>query len=101
MSRLFLDNIPHLKAYWVMLGLEIAQMALWYGADDLDGTVVDEHIYHDAGAITPDVLTVSDLRKLIAEAERDPIERDTLYRPIVRDEATGQILEIGKETIAS
>ncbi|MCA9416047.1 MAG: aminofutalosine synthase MqnE [Candidatus Omnitrophica bacterium] len=100
-SRLFLDNIPHLKAYWVMLGLEIAQMALWYGADDLDGTVVDEHIYHDAGAITPDVLTVSDLRKLIAEAERDPIERDTLYRPIVRDEATGQILEIGKETIAS
>lgn len=81
-SRLFLDNIPHIKAYWVMLGLEIAQMALWFGADDLDGTVVDEHIYHDAGALTPETLTVSQLRRLITESGRVPVERDTLYHPV-------------------
>ncbi len=83
-SRLFLDNIPHIKAYWIMLGLEIAQMALWFGADDLDGTVVDEHIYHDAGAMTPDALSVTQLRKLILDSNRAPMERDTLYRPVIR-----------------
>ncbi len=83
-SRLFLDNIDHIKAYWVMLGIEIAQMALWFGADDLDGTVIDEHIYHDAGATTPDILTVGQLRQLIEEAGRVPIERDTLYQPVQR-----------------
>jgi len=90
-SRLFLDNFPHLKAYWVMLGLEIAQMALWFGADDLDGTVVDEHIYHDAGALTPDVLTVKDLRRLITESGRYPVERDTLYQPINQSAVTPSI----------
>lgn len=83
-SRLFLDNFPHIKAYWVMLGLETAQMALWWGADDLDGTVVDEHIYHDAGATTPEALTVSQIRALIEEAGREPMERDTLYRRVER-----------------
>jgi len=86
-SRLFLDNFPHLKAYWIMLGISLAQMALWFGADDLDGTVIDEHIYHDAGAITPDALTVEKLRGLISETGREPMERDTLYRPVDRDSA--------------
>jgi aminodeoxyfutalosine synthase len=86
-SRLMLDNIPHVKAYWIMLGLGTAQAALAYGADDLDGTVRHELIYHDAGATTPEVLSVEHIRRLIAEAGRDPVERDTLYREIHRDPA--------------
>jgi aminodeoxyfutalosine synthase len=85
-SRLMLDNIPHMKAYWVMLGMGTAQMALAYGADDLDGTVRQELIYHDAGAVTPEALSVDEIRRLIADAGREPIERDTLYRPVVRDQ---------------
>lgn len=100
-SRLFLDNIPHLKAYWVMLGLEIAQMALWYGADDLDGTVIDEHIYHDAGAATPDALTVSELRKLILEADREPMERDTLYQPVDRADRSAHPTPSAAATVVS
>jgi len=92
-SRLYLDNFPHVKAYWVMLGIETAQMALWFGADDLDGTVIDEHIYHEAGAKTPEALTVGELRKLIAEAGREPRERDTLYRPIERSGPTERLFE--------
>jgi aminodeoxyfutalosine synthase len=86
-SRLMLDNIPHMKAYWIMLGIGTAQVALSYGADDIDGTVRHELIYHDAGADTPELLTVEQLRRLIVEAGRDPVERDTLYRRIVRDSA--------------
>jgi aminodeoxyfutalosine synthase len=84
-SRLMLDNIPHIKAYWVMLGLDIAQIALSYGADDIDGTVRHELIYHDAGATTPQMVTVEQLCRLIREAGREPVERDTLYRRVVRD----------------
>ncbi len=83
-SRLLLDNIPHIKAYWVMLGVDVAQVALAYGADDLDGTVRHELIYHDAGATTPQMLSVEQIRYLIQEAGRQPVERDTLYRPVVR-----------------
>jgi aminodeoxyfutalosine synthase len=83
-SRLMLDNFPHIKAYWVMLGLKTAQVALSFGADDLDGTVVHEKIYHDAGAETPQEATVSEIRRLIAEAGRQPIERDTLYHEVER-----------------
>ena len=71
-SRLMLDNFPHIKAYWVMLGLKTAQVALSFGADDLDGTVVHEKIYHEAGAETPQEATVAEIRRLIAEAGRDP-----------------------------
>ncbi len=85
-SRLMLDNIPHIKAYWIMLGIGTAQTALSYGADDLDGTVRHELIYHDAGATTPEVLSVDDIRRLIEAAGRDPVERDTLYREVLRDE---------------
>ena len=86
-SRLMLDNIPHLKAYWIMLGIGTAQTALSYGADDLDGTVRHELIYHDAGATTPEILSVEEIRRLITEAGRNPVERDTLYRRIERDAA--------------
>jgi aminodeoxyfutalosine synthase len=81
-----LDNIPHIKAYWIMLGIGTAQTALSYGADDLDGTVRHELIYHDAGATTPELLTTETIRRLITEAGREPVERDTLYRRVVRDE---------------
>jgi aminodeoxyfutalosine synthase len=84
-SRLMLDNIPHIKAYWIMLGISTAQLALSYGADDIDGTVRHELIYHDAGATTPEIMSVEDLRRLIVEAGREPVERDTIYRPVVRD----------------
>jgi aminodeoxyfutalosine synthase len=83
-SRLMLDNIPHIKAYWIMLGIGTAQAALSYGADDLDGTVRHELIYHDAGAETPQVLSVDEICRLIIEAGREPVERDTLYRRVVR-----------------
>lgn len=84
-ARLMLDNIPHMKAYWIMLGLGTAQAALAYGADDLDGTVRHELIYHDAGATTPQDLSVEQIHRLIKEAGREPVERDTLYRRVVRD----------------
>jgi aminodeoxyfutalosine synthase len=84
-ARLMLDNIPHIKAYWVMLGIGTAQAALAYGADDLDGTVRHELIYHDAGATTPQTLSVADIRRLIQQAGRDPVERDSLYRELKRE----------------
>jgi aminodeoxyfutalosine synthase len=69
-SRLMLDSVPHVKAYWIMLGIGTAQVALSYGADDIDGTVRHELIYHDAGATTPELLSVKQIRRLIAEAGR-------------------------------
>ena len=83
-SRLMLDNFPHIKAYWVMLGIKTAQVALSFGADDLDGTVVHEKIYHDAGSDSPQELSVAEIRRLIEEAGRVPVERDTLYNEVVR-----------------
>ncbi len=81
-GRLMLDNIPHVKAYWIMLGIEIAQLALAFGADDVDGTVVEEHIYHDAGARTPQQVQREELVRWIREAGRIPVERDTLYHVV-------------------
>jgi aminodeoxyfutalosine synthase len=95
-SRLMLDNIPHIKAYWIMLGIGTAQMALSYGADDLDGTVRHELIYHDAGATTPELLSVECIRRLIEEAGREPVERDTLYRRIERDPAAPSRWTVGE-----
>lgn len=86
-SRIMLDNFPHIKAYWIMLTMKIAQVAQSYGADDIDGTVVHEKIYHEAGSESPQELTVADLRQLIVEAGRDPVERDTLYHRVVREPA--------------
>jgi len=90
-SRLMLDNFPHIKAYWVMLGIRTAQIAQSYGADDLDGTVVYEKIYHDAGSDSPQELTVDEIKHLIEEAGRVPIERDTLYREVIRERGTWRV----------
>jgi aminodeoxyfutalosine synthase len=87
-SRLLLDNFSHIKAYWQMMTAKIAQISLRFGADDIDGTVVEEKIYHDAGATTPQGMRRADLVRLIREAGREPVERDTLYRNVVRHEDT-------------
>jgi aminodeoxyfutalosine synthase len=87
-SRLVLDNFAHIKSYWQMMTPKIAQISLRFGADDIDGTVVEEKIYHDAGATTPQGLRRHDLVRLITEAGREPIERDTLYRPVTRTETS-------------
>jgi aminodeoxyfutalosine synthase len=81
-SRIFLDNFDHIKAYWVMLGEKIAQVSLAFGVNDLDGTVIEEKIGHDAGAPSPQALTKSAIIRLIRKADRVPVERDTLYRPL-------------------
>ena len=87
-SRLVLDNFPHIKAYWQMMTPKIAQIAQRFGADDLDGTVIEEKIYHDAGATTPQGLRRQELIRLIKEAGREPVERDTLYRAVTRTETS-------------
>jgi aminodeoxyfutalosine synthase len=81
-ARLLLDNVDHIKAYWISSGVEVAQTALWFGADDLDGTVQEETIYHMAGSTTPSALSTADIERLIREAGREPIERDTLYNVV-------------------
>ncbi len=82
LSRLLLDNIPNIKAYWVSMGTKLAQVALAWGANDLDGTVTEERIHHSAGAASPQALTPSDLCALIREAGFEPVERDALHRVV-------------------
>ena len=77
-----LDNFPHIKAYWIMLTPPIAQLALHFGVDDIDGTVVEEKIYHEAGATTEEQLDKLDLIRLVRAAGKIPVERDTLYNII-------------------
>jgi aminodeoxyfutalosine synthase len=91
-ARLMLDNIPHIKAYWVMMTPRIAQIALRFGADDIDGTIVEERIYHDAGATTTQNLRRGELLQLIRRAGRTPVERDTLYRAVERSESAFTVL---------
>jgi aminodeoxyfutalosine synthase len=91
-ARLLLDNIPHIKAYWVMMTPRVAQVAQRFGADDVDGTVVEEKIYHDAGATTSQSLRRGELLRLIREAGREPAERDTLYNPVIRGNTTLTVL---------
>jgi aminodeoxyfutalosine synthase len=81
-SRLFLDNVPHIKAYWVLLGLKAAQMALWAGADDFDGTIVKERVGHAAGADSPRGLTLAELRRAIEAAGMIPVERTADFQPV-------------------
>ena len=81
-SRIYLDNFPHLTAYWVGLGLKLAQVALSYGADDLHGTIIEEHIFHMAGATSPQLQTEAEMIKAIREAGRTPVQRNTFYEPI-------------------
>jgi aminodeoxyfutalosine synthase len=87
-GRLMLDNFDHVKAFWIMLGIKLAQVSLRFGVDDIDGTVVEERITHAAGAETPQALTVADLERLILEAGRKPVERDTLYNIVDRAEVS-------------
>jgi aminodeoxyfutalosine synthase len=82
-ARLMLDNVPHVKAFWIATGVEIAQTSLWFGADDLDGTVQEEKIYHMAGAQTPESMTPREIERLITAAGRQPVQRDTLYNVVV------------------
>ena len=84
-SRLLLDNFPHIKVYWIMTGLKTAQIALSFGADDIDGTVTEEKITHMAGADTPEAISAEDITQLIEEAGRISVERDTLYNEIIRE----------------
>ena len=86
-GRLLLDNFAHIKSYWQMVSPEMAQISLRFGADDIDGTVIEEKIYHDAGATTPQGMRRADLVRLIVEAGRVPFERDTLYRAVTRSQS--------------
>jgi aminodeoxyfutalosine synthase len=86
-ARLMLDNIAHVKGFWIATGVEVAQLALWFGVDDLDGTVQEEKIYHMAGARTPEAMTTGAIRRLIRIAGREPVERDTLYNVVTGPEA--------------
>jgi aminodeoxyfutalosine synthase len=86
-ARLLLDNFDHIKAYWIMTGLKIAQLALLFGADDVDGTVVEERITHAAGADTAQGLTKIELMDIIRQAGMRPVQRDTLYNEIETEEA--------------
>ncbi|MEY2526019.1 MAG: aminodeoxyfutalosine synthase [Verrucomicrobiota bacterium] len=87
-SRIYLDNIEHLTAYWVSMGLPLAQVSLSYGVDDLHGTIMEEKIFHMAGATTPQEQTVSTLRRVIREAGREPVQRDSYYRHINSERVT-------------
>ena len=90
-ARLMLDNVPHIKAFWIATGVEVAQVGLWFGVNDLDGTVQEEKIYHMAGARTPEALNTSDIRRLIRRAGREPVERDTLYNVVTGPEAPDEV----------
>ena len=81
-SRIYLDNFDHITAYWVGMGLKLAQVALSYGADDLHGTIIEEHIFHMAGARSPQLQTEAEMLKAIREAGRVPIQRNTFYEPM-------------------
>jgi aminodeoxyfutalosine synthase len=81
-SRIYLDNFPHITAYWIGLGMKLAQVALSYGADDIHGTIIEEHIFHMAGATSPQLQTEAEMIKAIREAGRTPVQRNTFYEPI-------------------
>jgi len=81
-SRIYLDNFDHITAYWVGMGLKLAQVALSYGADDLHGTIIEEHIFHMAGATSPQLQTEAEMIKAIRETGRTPVQRNTFYEPI-------------------
>ncbi len=91
-ARIYLDNIDHIKAYWILMGLKLAQVSLSYGVDDLDGTVIEEKIYHMAGAKTPQEMAREELVKTIRETGREPVQRDSLYRLVNIDKAESSVL---------
>jgi len=90
-ARIYLDNVDHIKAYWILMGMKLAQVALSYGVDDLDGTVIEEKIYHMAGAKTPQEMAREELVRAIRETGRDPVQRDSLYRLVAAKEEGGRM----------
>jgi aminodeoxyfutalosine synthase len=98
-SRIFLDNFDHITAYWVGMGLKLAQVALSYGADDLHGTILEEHIFHMAGATSPQSQTEGEMIKAIREAGRTPVQRNTFYEPIqVKESASNRAVDPDSST---
>jgi aminodeoxyfutalosine synthase len=97
-ARLMCDNIPHIKAFWIATGVELAQASLWFGVDDLDGTVQEEKIYHMAGSATPEGMSTAQLSRLVRAAGREPLERDTLYNivniPAAEPVAAAHVIEL-------
>ena len=93
-SRLMLDNVPHIKAFWIATGVEVAQMALWFGADDLDGTVQEEHIYHMAGSRTPGGDDHDGHPPPHPRRRPRALERDTLYNVITGPEAPDEVVSV-------
>src|SRR4029079_7857668 len=91
-SRIYLDNFPHITAYWIGLGMRLAQVALSYGADDIHGTIVEERIFHMAGASSPQLQTEAEMIKAIREAGRVPVQRNTFYEPIKSADAAADPL---------
>jgi aminodeoxyfutalosine synthase len=98
-SRLMLDNVDHVKAYWVQIGEKLAPVALHFGADDLVGTVMEETITHAAGATTEAGLTRAQMEALIRGAGREPFERDAYYERVVRD-PSGRVLRANRHDFA-
>ena len=99
-SRIYLDNFDHITAYWIGLGLKLAQVALSYGADDLHGTIIEEHIFHMAGATSPQLQTEANMIKAIREAGRTPVQRNTFYEPIrILDDLAGA--DVGENPMRS
>ncbi len=91
-SRIFLDNFDHITAYWIGMGIKLAQVALSFGADDLHGTIVEEKIFHMAGATTPELQTETSMIRAIREAGREPVQRDTFYQPMRQNKKTLETL---------
>ena len=100
-SRIYLDNFDHITAYWVGMGLKLAQLALSYGADDLHGTIIEEHIFHMAGATSPQLQTEADMIKAIREAGRTPVQRNTFYEPIKVLENPPTTTEVESQLVGS
>jgi aminodeoxyfutalosine synthase len=94
LSRIYLDNFDHLTGYWISMGLPLAQIALSYGVDDLHGTIVEEKIFHMAGARTPAAMTRAKLIKAIEEAGRDPVQRDTFYEAVSSSDGRKESVEV-------
>jgi aminodeoxyfutalosine synthase len=86
-----LDNIGHIKGFWIATGVEVAQLSLWFGVSDLDGTVQEERIYHMAGSQTPEEMSTAAIRRLIRAAGREPVERDTLYNVVTGPDAPDDV----------
>jgi aminodeoxyfutalosine synthase len=99
-ARIYLDNIDHVKAYWILMGMKLAQVSLSFGVDDLDGTVIEEKVYHMAGAKTPQQMARDELMKAIRETGREPVQRDSLYQIMKREEGRGNGETSGPEELS-